>query len=92
MGLLVTALAFVERHNLDARVFGFMDLLFEATSAFGTAGLSKGITPNLTDPGKIAITLAMFVGRLGPLTIALGLALRERRPVYRFAQEQVRIG
>lgn len=92
MGLLVTALAFAERHNLDSGAFGFMDLLFEATSAFGTVGLSRGITPDLTDPGKIITTLAMFFGRLGPLTIALGLALRERRAVYRYAQERVRIG
>lgn len=92
MGLLVTALSFVERHNLDSGAFGFMDLLFEATSAFGTVGLSRGITPDLTDPGKIVITLSMFLGRLGPLTIALGLALRERRAIYRFAQERVRIG
>ena len=66
--------------------------VFASVAAFGTVGLSRGITPDLTDPGKITITIAMFIGRLGPLTIALGLALRERRAVYRFAQERVHIG
>ena len=40
----------------------------------------------------LIITLAMYVGRLGPLTIALGLALRQRRALYRYAEERVRIG
>jgi trk system potassium uptake protein TrkH len=90
--IIASALAFTETSRLDAGVFTFMDVLFEATSAFGTVGLSRGITPDLTDPGKVIVTLAMYLGRLGPLTLALGLALRERRAVYRFAQERVRIG
>lgn len=47
-----------------------MDNIFEAVSAFGTVGLSTGITPSLTLPGKIAIIIAMFAGRVGPLTLA----------------------
>ena len=90
--MFISALAFTESGRLESGAFSFMDVLFEATSAFGTVGLSRGITADLTDPGKIVVTLAMYVGRLGPLTIALGLALRERRAVYRFAQERVRIG
>ena len=89
---LTTALAFTERAQLDAGSFAFMDVVFESISAFGTVGLSRGITPDITDPGKLILTLAMYVGRLGPLTIALGLALHERRPIYRYAQERVRIG
>jgi trk system potassium uptake protein TrkH len=88
----VVALAFTESSSLDAGRFTFMDVFFEAVSAFGTTGLSRGITPDLSDPGRIVVVLAMYLGRLGPLTIALGLALRERRAVYRFAQERVRIG
>jgi len=49
--------------------FTFMDILFETVSAFGTVGLSTGITPSLTALGKIIITTMMFLGRLGPLTI-----------------------
>ena len=88
----VVALAISEGDQIDAGTFGFLDVLFEAVSAFGTVGLSRGITPDLTDPGKVVVTLAMYLGRLGPLTIGLGLALRERRAVYRFAQERIRIG
>jgi len=70
----------------------FLDLLFETMSAFGTAGLSTGVTPVLGVPGKALVILIMFIGRLGPLTLALTLALREETGVYRFAQERVKIG
>ncbi|MEX2598409.1 MAG: potassium transporter TrkG [Dehalococcoidia bacterium] len=89
---LIVALGVTEMRHLESGRFVFLDLLFEATSAFGTVGLSRGITPDLSDPGKVLITIGMYVGRLGPLTLALGLALRERRAVYRFAEERVRIG
>jgi trk system potassium uptake protein TrkH len=52
---------------------GFQDVLFEQISAFGTVGLSTGLTAKLTTCGRLWITLTMFVGRLGPLTIALGV-------------------
>jgi len=50
--------------------YSFMQLLFEEVSAFGTVGLSTGITPDLSVASKIIIILTMFTGRLGPLTIA----------------------
>ncbi len=50
--------------------YSFMQLMFEVVSAFGTVGLSTGITPDLSVASKIIIILTMFVGRLGPLTIA----------------------
>jgi trk system potassium uptake protein TrkH len=90
--LLVTGLAFTESSKLESGAFSFMDVLFETMSAFGTVGLSRGITPDLSDPGKIVLTIAMYVGRLGPLTIAMGMALGERRATYRYAEERVRIG
>lgn len=89
---LIIGLALTEMAKLDAGAFEFMDLLFEATSAFGTTGLSRGITSEISDPGHVLLVFGMYLGRLGPLTIALGLALRERRAVYRFAEERVRIG
>lgn len=52
---------------------GFHDVLFEQISAFGTVGLSTGLTDKLTVIGRLWITATMFVGRLGPLTIALGV-------------------
>lgn len=50
--------------------------LFEATSAFSTVGLSMNLTPTLSTPGKLIILVLMYIGRLGPLTIALALAQR----------------
>mgnify|MGYP001052101489 CR=1 FL=1 len=47
-----------------------MDALFEVTSAFGTVGLSTGITTGLSDGSKLLSILVMYIGRLGPLTIA----------------------
>lgn len=59
-------LAFAERQD-------FLKLSFEAASALGTVGLSTGITGELSDAGKCIITLLMFVGRVGPITLALAL-------------------
>jgi trk system potassium uptake protein TrkH len=70
----------------------FLDATFEAVSAFGTVGLSTGITPQLDAAGRILVVAAMFVGRLGPLTLVLGLAARARPVAYRPAVETVRIG
>ena len=87
LGLMIT-----ERESIDSGQILFVDLLFEAVSALATNGLSTGITSDLTTAGKLLITALMYIGRLGPLTIVLGLALREHRAVYRYAQERVRIG
>jgi trk system potassium uptake protein TrkH len=70
----------------------FVQTLFEAVSAFGTVGASTGITPDLTDPARLIATFAMFVGRLGPLTLVLALAARAHPVSYRPAVEAVRIG
>jgi trk system potassium uptake protein TrkH len=51
--------------------FGMHDVIFEQISAFGTVGLSTGITDKLSAPGKLWIIATMFVGRLGPLTLAM---------------------
>ncbi|HOW74364.1 MAG TPA: potassium transporter TrkG [Candidatus Competibacteraceae bacterium] len=69
-----------------------LGLLFEAVSALGTVGLSTGITPQLNEGGKILIMALMFVGRLGPLTIALAIARQKPRPAVSYAEEQVMIG
>ena len=52
----------------------FLDLAFEVYSAFGTVGLSRDLTPNLTSISKFVLIVTMFVGRIGPLTIALALS------------------
>lgn len=65
--------------------------LFEATSAFGTTGLSMGVTPELGPIGRGAIIVAMFVGRVGPLAVLAALFAigRARRPSYEYPVEDV---
>ncbi len=70
----------------------FMDILFEEISAFGTVGLSRGITPNLTTSGKLIIAITMLTGRIGPLAMALALAGKRRKAVYAYPEEEVIIG
>jgi trk system potassium uptake protein TrkH len=55
----------------------FLEIVFEATSAIGTVGLSMGITPELTDAGKWVVIGLMFAGRVGPLTLGLALFARQ---------------
>jgi trk system potassium uptake protein TrkH len=67
-------------------------LLFETVSAFATCGLSAGVTPKLSDPGRLVITLVMFVGRIGPVTLALALVARPRVRRFEVPEERVLIG
>lgn len=67
-------------------------LLFEVVSALGTVGLSTGITPDLTFTGKWLISLLMFTGRVGPITLLLVFALNQQGGKYQFAEEPVMIG
>lgn len=89
MVLLVAGVLFVmlalEPHNP-------MGLALETISALGTAGMSANLTPSLSAPGKLVITLAMFIGRIGPLTLALALANPPRSRGYRLPEERVGIG
>ncbi len=69
----------------------FLELLFEVVSAFGTVGLSMGVTPGLSAAGKLIIISVMFIGRLGPLMIALAVSRQAGRRHY-FAEENIMIG
>jgi trk system potassium uptake protein TrkH len=69
-----------------------VEVLFESVSAFGTVGLSTGITPNLPEPALLVLVLVMFAGRLGPLTLVLSLSARARPVTSRPAIESLRIG
>jgi trk system potassium uptake protein TrkH len=66
--------------------------MFEAMSALATVGLSTGITPFLTDAGKLILCAVMFFGRLGPLTAAYALQRHQRPTHLRFPSVAVRIG
>jgi len=68
------------------------DVFFEAFSAFGTVGLTLGLTPKLSAAGKIVIILTMYVGRIGPLTLLLAFSRRRPYGRYEYAEESVMIG
>ncbi len=70
----------------------FIAVLFEATSAFATAGLSTGITDELSGVGRLVLTVTMFVGRVGPFTIALAARATDGRARYRLAEEGLIVG
>jgi trk system potassium uptake protein TrkH len=76
---------------LESRHF-FVEYLFETVSAFGTVGLSMGVTPKLNDVQKIAIILMMFVGRVGPLTLAFSLSREALGKRLTYAEEGVMVG
>ncbi|MBC7323708.1 MAG: Trk family potassium uptake protein, partial [Moorella sp. (in: Bacteria)] len=68
-------------------------VLFEVTSAFGTVGLSMGLTPNLSVTGKLLITATMFTGRVGPLTLAFAIAQRMgRQGLKHYPEERIIVG
>ena len=68
------------------------EIMFETISAFGTVGLSMGITPHLSAIGKFLITITMFTGRLGPLTIFMALYGKEERLLYKYPEEDISVG
>ena len=69
----------------------FLELFFEVVSAFGTVGLSTGVTTGLSTLGKYIITLTMFVGRIGPLVVALAISRRTTARFY-YADENIIVG
>jgi potassium uptake TrkH family protein len=86
-GIVVATLVLTELtdHSLDR-------LLFEAASAFGTVGLSTGITADLPAAGEVILVMLMFFGRLGPITLASALAIRERGRLYELPEGRPIIG
>ncbi len=70
----------------------FLEYLFEAFSAFGTVGLSTGVTPGLSAAGKVAIMLLMFIGRLGPITIVLAIAGAPKERDFSYPEENLMVG
>jgi trk system potassium uptake protein len=67
-------------------------VLFEVVSAFATNGLSTGITPQLPPSTQYVLVVLMFVGRLGPITLASALAARERHKLFRLPEERPIVG
>jgi Trk-type K+ transport system membrane component len=72
--------------------FGLDAVLFEVVSAFGTVGLTTGITDDLPPTGQLILVALMFLGRLGPITLASALALREHGRRYELPEERTIVG
>jgi trk system potassium uptake protein len=70
----------------------FRDILFETISAFATVGLSTGITPDLSPAGRLILSALMFLGRVGPLTLAYAFMTERRPPGVRYPTERIMIG
>jgi trk system potassium uptake protein len=70
----------------------FLKYLFEAASAFGTVGLSMGLTPELSNIGRLLIIFTMFAGRLGPLTIAFAISKRRKPDSFKQPKGNIMIG
>jgi trk system potassium uptake protein TrkH len=96
------ALVIVVTSLLMLSAFGFIllitekdepiKIIFELFSAYGTVGLSAGLTPQLSAIGKIIIIITMFIGRVGPLTLALAIGRRSETGNYEYPSESVMIG
>jgi trk system potassium uptake protein TrkH len=81
-----------ERESAGAQKNTLCSVAFETISAFGTVGLSTGLTPTLSTAGRLLLSTLMFIGRVGPLTVVLALAGQEKRPQYEHPREAIMIG
>lgn len=70
----------------------FIDILYETTSAIGTVGLTRGLTPNLSIMGKIVIIITMYLGRIGPITLALMFTQKIKGKERSLPEEQILVG
>ncbi len=95
LALLVVSLSYIALVILLLLViepFSMEKIVFEVVSAFGTVGLTMGITPYLTVTSKLIIIVTMFIGRLGPMTIALALGEKKKKARVQYPKEDILIG
>jgi trk system potassium uptake protein len=72
--------------------FTLQQVLFETISAFGTVGLTTGITPHLRPESLVVLMLLMYLGRVGTVSAATALAVRARHRRYKLPEEQTIVG
>lgn len=70
----------------------FINLMYEATSAFGTVGLTTGVTQRLSTAGKIIIIITMYCGRVGPMTVALAFLRNKKKQTHKYPEGKILIG
>ncbi len=95
LSVALLAVAIVFLGTLLLMELGHVDLdhaFFETTSAFATTGLSTGITPTLATPAKLLLVAFMFIGRVGTVTVASALALRNSPRLFRLPEERPIVG
>lgn len=91
VGIATLLLCITERNLLSSVPYGPLSLFFEATSAFGTVGLSTGVTPLLSVYGKLILVATMFIGRVGLLTLLIAIVGRKSEPI-RYPHEEILVG
>lgn len=72
--------------------FSFLDILFEITSAFGTVGLSRGITPVLSNISKLIVIFTMYIGRIGPLTFGYAVGRHKNKSKLKYPKANITVG
>lgn len=91
IGVMLLSITELGEHSHTEVRGSFLELTFEVISAFGTVGLSTGVTPKLSTLGRLIITFIMFIGRAGPLSMAIAIRpTGERR--YEYAEENLMVG
>jgi len=88
----VILLSISESHLLGTSGWSFIDLAFEQVSAFCTVGLSRGVTPLLSEPGKLIVIASMFIGRVGTFTIAFALAGHFVKQRFKYPEADMMVG
>jgi len=91
LAVLVVGAGFTALLAIDPQL-GFAPLMFESVSAFGTVGLTTGVTPELSEGSRLVVVALMLIGRLGPLTAAVALLERSRAKLVSRPAEDVMIG
>ena len=71
---------------------GLVDILYETVSALATVGATRGLTPELTSIGKVLITICMYLGRLGPMTMAFAFGMKDKKNLIRYPESFISIG